>query len=119
MTTPWEEAAERTKRFHTRKARKVVIAALEEIAPHSAEMLRNSLQSSKEDERDIDSTLMGVLVECNQIPYTGVRAGRYYRSWLIRSALKLSKRGSLIFPDIGTISHGTISYSTGEALLFL
>ncbi|KAK2552763.1 hypothetical protein P5673_025916 [Acropora cervicornis] len=28
MITPWEEAAERTK-FHTRKARKVVIAALE------------------------------------------------------------------------------------------
>ena len=64
MITPWEEAAERTKRFHTRKARKVVIAALEEIAPHSAEMLLNSLQSCKEDERDIDSTLMGVLVEC-------------------------------------------------------
>ena len=64
MITPWEEAAERTKRFHTRKARKVVIAALEEIAPHSAEMLLNSLQSSKEDKRDIDSTLMGVLVEC-------------------------------------------------------
>ena len=36
MITPWEEAAERIKRFHTRKARKVVIAALEEIAPHSA-----------------------------------------------------------------------------------
>ena len=48
--------------------RQVVIAALEEIAPHSAEMLLNSLQSSnyKEDERDIDSTLMGVLVECYQ-----------------------------------------------------
>ena len=29
-------------------------------------MLLNSLQSSKEDERDIDSTLMGVLVECYQ-----------------------------------------------------
>ena len=58
MITPWEEAAERTKRF--------LIAGLEEIAPHSAEMLLNSLQSSKEDERDIDSTLMGVLVECYQ-----------------------------------------------------
>ena len=64
MVTPWEEAAERTKRFHTRKARKVVIAALEEIAPHSAEMLLDCLKSSKEDEEDIDSTLMGILVEC-------------------------------------------------------
>ena len=64
MITPWDEAAERTKRFHTRKARQVVIAALEEIAPHSADVLLNALQSSKEDERDIDSTLMGVLVEC-------------------------------------------------------
>jgi len=64
MITPWDEAVERTKRFHTRKARQVVIAALEEIAPHSADVLLNALQSSKEDERAIDSTLIGVLVEC-------------------------------------------------------
>ena len=66
MITPWDEAAERTKRFHTRKARQVAITALEEIAPQSADMLLSSLQSSKDDERDIDSTLMGVLVECYQ-----------------------------------------------------
>ena len=66
MVTHWDEAAERTKRFHTRKARQVVITALEEIAPLSAEMLLSSLQSSKENECDIDSTLMGVLVECYQ-----------------------------------------------------
>ena len=64
MITPWDEAAERTKRFHTRKARQVVNAALEEIAPQSAEILLDSVQSCKEDECDIDSTLMGVLVEC-------------------------------------------------------
>lgn len=64
MTTPWDEAAERTKRFHTRKARQIVIAALQEIAPQSAEVLLSSIQSCKEDESDIDSTLMGVLVEC-------------------------------------------------------
>lgn len=46
MVTPWEEAAERTKRFHRRKARQVVFAALEEIAPNSAEMLLDCLQSS-------------------------------------------------------------------------
>ncbi|CAH3122867.1 unnamed protein product, partial [Pocillopora meandrina] len=64
MITPWDEAAERTKRFHTRKARQVVNAALEEIAPQSAEILLDSVQSCKEDKCDIDSTLMGVLVEC-------------------------------------------------------
>ncbi|PFX13000.1 hypothetical protein AWC38_SpisGene22960 [Stylophora pistillata] len=57
MVTPWEEAAERTKRFHRRKTRQVVFAALEEIAPNSA---------SNEDASDIDSTLLGILVECYQ-----------------------------------------------------
>ena len=66
MVTPWEEAAERTKRFHRRKARLVVFAALQEIAPNSAEMLLNCLQSSNEDASDIDSTLLEVLVECYQ-----------------------------------------------------
>ena len=64
MITPWDEAAERTKRFHTRKARQVVIAELEEIAPQCADILLDSAQSCKEDECDIDSTLMGVVVEC-------------------------------------------------------
>lgn len=66
MVTPWEEAAERTKRFHRRKARQVVFAALEEIAPNSAEMLLACVQSSNEDASDIDSTLLEVLVECYQ-----------------------------------------------------
>ena len=64
MITPWNETSERTKRFHTRKARQVVMAALEEIAPQSAEMLLSAMGSSKEDCDDIDSTLMGVLAEC-------------------------------------------------------
>ena len=48
MITPWDEAAERTKRFHTRKARQVVIAALEETAPQSAEILLDSVKSCKD-----------------------------------------------------------------------
>ena len=64
MVTPWEKAAERTKRFPIRKARKVVITALEEIAPYSAEMWLDCFKTSKEDEEDIDSTLMGLLSEC-------------------------------------------------------
>ena len=47
MITPWDEAAERTKRFHTGKARHVVIAALEEIAPQCADILLDSVQSCK------------------------------------------------------------------------
>ena len=90
MITPWDEAAERTKRFHIRKARQVVITGLKEIAPHSAEMLLSSLQSSKEDERDIDSTLLGreFLSSAMKTQVTGARVDRYCRSWLIRLALK-------------------------------
>ena len=66
MVTPWEEAAERTKRFHKCKARQVIFAALEEIVPNSVEMLLDCLQSSDEDAGDIDFTLLGVLVKCYQ-----------------------------------------------------
>lgn len=63
MVTPWEEAAERKKRFHTRKERQVVFAALEEIAPLGARMLLDCLESSKEDSGDVVFTLMGALVD--------------------------------------------------------
>ena len=64
MVTPWEEAAEGTKRFHIRKVRKVVMVALGEIVPYSAEIFLDCLKTSKEDEEDINSTLTEVLVEC-------------------------------------------------------
>ena len=40
------------------------MVALGEIAPYSAEIFLDCLKTSKEDEEDIDSTLMEVLVEC-------------------------------------------------------
>ena len=64
LATPWNEAAERTKRRHARKAKQVVFAALEEIAPGSPEMLLNSLQSSGEEDEGVDKSLMDALVEC-------------------------------------------------------
>lgn len=64
MTTTWSEAAERTKRFHVRKARQVVQATLEEIAPQSAEELMNELHAASKESDEMDSTLLDALVEC-------------------------------------------------------
>ena len=72
LKKPWNLAADRTQPYHTRKARQVVTAALEEIAPQDAENLWNSLvkskramqQSSSEGEEPLDVTLIDALVEC-------------------------------------------------------
>ena len=63
LATPWNEAAERTKRHHTHKAKQVVFAALEEIAPGSPKMLLKSLQSSGEEDEGVDKSLTDGLVE--------------------------------------------------------
>lgn len=74
LAAPWHEAAERTKRRHARKAKQVVFAALEEIAPGSPEMLLNSLQSSAEEDEGVDTSLMDALVECfNNASHWSVR----------------------------------------------
>ena len=88
MVTPREEAAERTKRFHRRKARQVVFAALEEIAPNSADMLLDCLKSSNKDADDTDSTLLGVLVECYQNARHWSTRRQLLSLWLIKSASK-------------------------------
>ena len=44
---PWNFAADRTKHYHTRKVRQVVMAALEEITRQDSENLWNSLVKSK------------------------------------------------------------------------
>lgn len=87
MVTPWEEAAERTKRFHKCKARQVIFAALEEIVPNSVEMLLDCLQSSDEDAGDIDLRCWGSLSNAIRTQGTGVRAGSYCRLWLILSIM--------------------------------
>jgi len=64
LTLPWDEASQRTKRRHLRKAKQVVFAALEELAPESPEMLLSSLQASVDDDDNVDESLMEALVEC-------------------------------------------------------
>ena len=57
----------RTQRHHIRKARQVVIAALEEIAPGNAEILLSKLVISNVvalTEDEVDLTLVGALAEC-------------------------------------------------------
>ena len=65
MVTAWDKAAGRTKRHYLRKARQVVFAALEEIAPNNSEMLLKAIKEKQlgEDE-DIDYTLLEALTEC-------------------------------------------------------
>ena len=57
----------RTQRYHIRKARQVVIAALEEIAPGNAEILLSKLVISNVvalTENEVDLTLVDALAEC-------------------------------------------------------
>ena len=57
----------RTQRYHIRKARQVVIAALEEIAPGNAEILLSKLVISNVvalTEDEVDLTVVGALAEC-------------------------------------------------------
>ena len=60
MTTPWAEAAERTKRFHVCKIKQVVQLTLEEIAPQSPEMLLNELQKVNRESDGMNATLLEV-----------------------------------------------------------
>ena len=64
LAKPWVEASERTKQYHTRKARQTVNSCLNEIAPEDYEMLLSSLVKSKLEETTIDSSLMECLTEC-------------------------------------------------------
>ena len=73
MKTQWEEASERTKRRHTRKAKQAVDAVLDEVAPNQSDQLWQSLATSKslgqhpfstDDEERTDEVLMQALAEC-------------------------------------------------------
>lgn len=72
MKTQWDEASERTRRRHTRKAKQAVDAVLDEVAPNQSVQLWQSLVSSKsleqhpfgESAAGIDEVLMEALAEC-------------------------------------------------------
>ena len=65
MNTSWHAAADRTKRHYLRRAKQVIHATLEEIAPeNSVELLRVVQERSMDGESNLDLTLMEVLVKC-------------------------------------------------------
>jgi hypothetical protein len=64
LATSWDAASERTKRLHTRKAKQVVNACLEEIAPLDHQHLLDTIVSSHRACSNIDSTLLEALTEC-------------------------------------------------------
>ena len=69
LKMPWDMASDRTQRFHIRKAKQVVDAALGEIAPQDTEKLWISLVQSKvaaqqTSDEAIDFKLADALAEC-------------------------------------------------------
>ena len=124
LKKPWNLAADRTQPYHTRKARQVVTAALEEIAPQDAENLWNSLvkskramqQSSSEGEEPLDVTLIDALVECYNMQATGVHGGKCYLSFLTKLVFKRCKGESLASQGTDSILQGTTVFFMAEAL---
>ena len=73
LTIPWNEASERTRRRHLRKATQVVSAVLHEVAPNRSGPLwyslvpslnRQFLKDSDSEDDDVDDELMDALREC-------------------------------------------------------
>ena len=75
LTTPWNDASERTRRYYIKKASEAVAASLEVMAPgESAEMLWSTLVNSKAiqkhfasasvEQESVDSALLESLAEC-------------------------------------------------------
>ena len=65
MKASWDEAAGRTKRHYLRKAKQVVFATLEEIAPNNSEMLFRAMKEKQlGDDEGMDSTLLEALAAC-------------------------------------------------------
>ena len=72
LTTQWEEASERTRRRHLRKANQAVDAVLEEVVPNQSGQLWKSLVASKSSDENpsgnerepVDEVLMEALAEC-------------------------------------------------------
>ena len=65
LSTPWEESSQRTKRRYSRKAKQVILAALEELAPNSPNALLSTVhETSSDEDYYVDKSLMEALVEC-------------------------------------------------------
>ena len=64
LVTSWDSGSERTKRLYTRKARQVVDACLQEIAPKDRQHLLDKVVNDHRACDNIDSTLLEALTEC-------------------------------------------------------
>lgn len=64
LSIPWDNASERTKRNHLRKARQVVHTCLEEIAPGESAKLFSNLDMTNLEGSNVDCSLMEALSEC-------------------------------------------------------
>ncbi|XP_028517294.1 uncharacterized protein LOC114575856 [Exaiptasia diaphana] len=65
LTTPWDDVSKRTKRRYVHKAKRVVLTALEELAPSGSKALLSAVRaSSDEEDYYVDKSLMEALVEC-------------------------------------------------------
>ena len=65
MKVSWDEASGRTKRHYLRKAKQVVFATLEEMAPNNSEMLFRAMKEKQLDgDESTDSTLLEALAAC-------------------------------------------------------
>ena len=63
LVTSWDLASERTKRFHTSKAKQVVNACLEETAPQDHQHILEHVVNAHEACDNIDSTLLEAFTE--------------------------------------------------------
>ena len=64
LLTPWDEASERTKRHYKRKAKQVIDATLEELAPQDHDHLFRSVSQVYASTMNLDSTLVEAIKEC-------------------------------------------------------
>ncbi|KAK3727221.1 hypothetical protein QZH41_020358 [Actinostola sp. cb2023] len=64
LSTPWDEASGRTKRYYARKARQVVTVCLEEIAPEQSDMLLDTVNKPTFEEASLDISFIDALREC-------------------------------------------------------
>ena len=117
----WDMASDRTQRFHIRKVKQVVDAALGEIAPQDAEKLWISLVQSKvaaqqTNNKAIDFKLADALAECyKNVGHWGLR--RQILS-IMADRMDFETLQNWL-PGTGLRSQGTIGSFMAEVLLSL
>ena len=100
LTTPWNYASERTRRYYIKKASEAVAASLEVMAPgESAEMLWSTLVNSKAiqkhfacasvEQESFDSALWSHWQNAIIMLPSGTRAVKYCPLWWTKSVLSL------------------------------